>query len=133
MKSTASALVLLLAGAFVSAAEEYPELITGMKMTAATMDSLRKMEKKIGTPAVRAAERLGGVYELMIPFFRQRDAKDAVKLAEQGKAAAAQLASAAFGEDADRAEAAFQSLTGTWKSCHEAHREKLESGKYKIK
>ncbi len=117
----------------IAVAEEYPEFIAMMKATGGATDTLRKMEKKTGPEAVRAAERLGGIYEQMLPFWRQRNAADAVKISEAGKAAAVELASAANGGDAEKADAAFKALGGTCKSCHEAHREKLADGKYFIK
>lgn len=133
MKSTILVVSLAIAGATIGTAEEFPEFIAGMKAVGAGMDVLRKAEKKSGPQVVRAAERVAGVYEEMIPFFRQRDAKDAVKLSQEGKSAAAALASAAFAGDDAKAEAAFQALTGTCKGCHSTHRERLDNGKYKIK
>jgi cytochrome c556 len=57
----------------------------------------------------------------------------AVKWSEAGKAAALQLATATNSADAERVAAAMQSLAGTCRSCHEAHREKLPNGSYRIK
>ena len=69
----------------------------------------------------------------MINFWRQRNAADAVKLSEQGKAAALELATAASAGDEARASAALQTLGGTCKSCHAAHRETVAPQKYRIK
>jgi cytochrome c556 len=127
------ALLLVVAPAMTVVAEEYPEFVSMMKMTNQATSALSKMEHKTGPQAVRIAERLGSVYEEMIPFWRQRSAAAAVKIAEEGKAAAAELASAAFAGDADKAEAAFKTIGGTCKACHDARREKLADGVYRIK
>ncbi len=124
-------LLLVAGGALI--AEVYPEFVMWMKHTERASGVLRTMEQKTGPKAVRAAEELGGVYEEMIGFWRQRDEPDAVKIAEQGKAAAVALASAANGGDAANAEAAFKTLSGTCRTCHESFREKLPDGTSRIK
>ena len=127
------AVLLLIVPATAVVAEEYPEFVSLMKMANQSLGALGKMDKKTGPEAMRAAERLGLAYEQMMPFWRGRDSAPAVKISQEGKAAAAALASAAFSGDADKAEAAFKTLGGTCKSCHEARREKLADGKYRIK
>ncbi len=117
----------------IAAAEEYPQFVAMMKMTNAATDALRKMDQKTGPQAMRAAERIGTIYEEMIPFWRQRNATAAVKLSVEGKAAAAELANAAFAGDAAKADAAFNAIMATCKSCHETRREKTSDGKYRIK
>jgi len=126
-------LTLFAAAALVVVAEENPEFVTWMKTTKSATDDLKKMEQKTGEQAVRRAERLGTVYESMIGFWRQRNASDAVKWSEDGKAAALQLATAAFAGDAEKAKTAFDAVNNGCKSCHDAHREKIADGKYKIK
>jgi cytochrome c556 len=98
-----------------------------------SMDALAKLEKKTGRPAMAAAERIGGEYEDMIHFWRQHDAPDAVKISEEGKAAAAMLASAAYAGDDEKAAEALKTLGGTCKSCHDNFRERTPEGKYRIK
>ncbi len=127
------ALLFLSVAACTAVAEEYPEFVALMKATAGATGALRKMEKKTGREAMRAAERLGGVYEQMLPFWRQRNAADAIRITEAGKAAATQLAAAAYADDAAKAEEAFKALGETCKSCHDARREKLAGGTYRIK
>lgn len=124
---------LLLISALALPAQENESLEAWMKATGASMGVLRKLEKKTGPEAVANAEKIGGIYENMINFWRQRNAEDAVKLSTEGKAAAVELASAAHGDDADKAAAAFTRIGGTCKPCHDAHREKTPEGKYKIK
>jgi cytochrome c556 len=133
MKIPTFTAVLLLAAGITAVAEEYPEFVTWMKTTGTASDELKKMEKKTGEQAQRRAERIAGAYENMIGFWRQRNAADAVKWSEDGKAAAMQLATAAFAGDEEKANASLKALNGTCRSCHEVHREKIGEGKYKLK
>lgn len=123
--------LLLLGGVTAHAQDE--QMVLWMKATGKAADTLRKMEKKTGEAAVENAELMGGVYERMIGFWRQRGAADAVKLSEEGKAAAVVLASAAHSGDEAKAAEALKTLGGTCKPCHEAHRERIAEGKYRIK
>jgi cytochrome c556 len=104
-----------------------------MKACGSAQGALRKLDPKTGKDAVSNAEKIAGTYEKMIGFWRQRNAADAVKWSEEGKAAALQLASAASANDAERAGAAFGKLGSTCKSCHDVHREKIGENKYRIK
>lgn len=104
-----------------------------MKTINQTNQGLRKMEKKVGPEAVAGAEKIAGIYENMIGFWRQRNAEDAVKISEDGKAAAVALAAAAKAENAEEAGAAFGKVAGTCMPCHAAHRVRSPEGKYSIK
>jgi Cytochrome C' len=125
--------ILCLAAGSAVLAEENTEFVSWMKYTKTATDDLKKMEQKTGEQAVRRAERLGTIYESMIAFWRQRNARDAVKLSEEGKAASLELATAAFSGDAEKAKAALDTVNTGCKSCHDAHREKVADGKYLIK
>ena len=125
--------MLLLATGTAVVAEENPEFVGWMKATKTATDELKKMEQKTGEEAMRRAERLGTIYENMIAFWRQRNAADAVKLSEDGKAAALELATAAHANDSDKAKTALSAMNNTCKFCHDAHREKIADGKYQIK
>jgi cytochrome c556 len=133
MRSIKLGIPVLLVSVLALPGQENGELEAWMKATGASLGVLRKLEKKTGPEAVAQAEKIGGIYENMIGFWRQRNAEDAVKLSTEGKAAAVELASAAHADDADKAAAAFNRLGGTCKGCHDAHREKTPEGKYKIK
>ena len=133
MKIPTFTAVLLLAAGITAVAEEYPEFVTWMKTTGTASDELKKMEKKTGEQAQRRAERIAGAYENMIGFWRQRNTSDAVKWSEDGKAAALQLATAAYANDAEKVKTSMAALNTTCRSCHEAHREKIGEGKYRIK
>src|SRR3954451_8411983 len=133
MRSIKLGIPVLLVSVLALPGQENGELEAWMKATGASLGVLRKLEKKTGPEAVTQAEKIGGIYENMIGFWRQRNAEDAVKLSTEGKAAAVELASAAHADDADKAAAAFNRIGGTCKTCHDAHREKTPEGKYKIK
>src|SRR3982751_1934546 len=76
----------------------------------AAMDAIRKADPKTGPEVVAAAERLGGIYENMVPFWRQRNAAKAVRISEEGKAAAAMLATAANSGNAEEVAGALKKL-----------------------
>jgi hypothetical protein len=130
MKLFKLAIPAALAASLILMAQDAPFVET-MKSVATACGALKKMEKKTGTDAVRKAEQVAGGYETMIAFWRQRNAADAVKLSETGKAAAVRLASAAHAGDEVKAAAAFDELTATCQGCHEKHREEIR--RYRIK
>lgn len=105
----------------------------GMKALGAASGAIGKAGAKPGVETTRAAERMGGVYEQLIEFWRQRKAPDAVKLSMEGKAAAVALASASHAGEGEKAAAAFATLTGTCQPCHEKHRVQGPDGSYRIK
>ena len=117
----------------VLAGQQDADLTAAMKASDKAMDVIRKADPKTGKEVLAAAERLGGIYENMVPFWRQRNAAKAVRISEEGKAAAAILASAANSGNAEEVAGALKQLDGTCRSCHEQYREKLAEGKYRIK
>lgn len=121
------------AAAALLTAEVDTKFVGWMKTVGGANGALRKMEKKASKEAIGEAERISGVYEEMIGYWRQRNAADAVKASETGKAAAVALASAANAGDEAKATEALNTLAGTCKTCHEAHRDKTPDGKYIIK
>jgi cytochrome c556 len=123
----------LLASAVFLGAQDNGPMEAWMKSINQNMGSLRKMDPKTGPEAVKAAETVAGHYEEMIGFWRQRNADDAVKLSEAGKAAAVELASAAKAGEAEKATAAMARVGDTCKGCHAAHRDRTPEGKYIIK
>jgi cytochrome c556 len=133
MRPLKAAGLILLVPFCLLVAEEFAEFKNGMKATDTANGALRKLDKKVGPEAAAAAERIAAVYEEMIPFWRGRNSPEAVRWAEEGKAHALLLASAASSGDEAKAAAAFSSLGGTCKSCHSKHRERLEDGSYRIK
>lgn len=133
MKKATFALSAILAAGFVLSAQESDNIEAWMHDVDTAAKVMRKLEKKTGPEVVAHAEKVGSAYEKMIGFWRQRNAEDAVKLSETGKAAAVELASAAKADDAEKANAAWTKIGGTCRGCHEAHREKTPEGKYQVK
>ena len=133
MKLLRLALPVLVCSAVALVAQDNGPIEDWMKSTNASVQALRKMEKKTGPEAVEHAEKIAVAYENMIGFWRLRNADDAVKISEAGKAAATELASAAKADNAEAAGAAFGKVGGSCMPCHAAHRERTPEGKYKIK
>lgn len=126
------ALILLVALSLALPAVDDAEFVSWMKATDTAAKALKDMEQKTGPAATGNAERLELIYENMIGFWRRHNAREAVKWSEEGKAAAARLAAAARFGDADKADASLKSLSGTCRSCHDAHRERIAEGKFRI-
>lgn len=134
MRAWTRAFVFGLFCCLVLAAQDEAEFPKWMKATGGAMGNLRKMESKTGDEAVANAQKVATVYEQMEGYWAKRpDAADAVKLSQDGKTAALELVAAAKANDAEKAGAAFRTVSGTCKGCHDAHREKAADGSYKIK
>ena len=133
MKTILGLMVLCSAVPSVSQQQDESDFTYWMRQTGAASGALGKLNSKTGPEAVAHAEKLGVIYENMIGYWRQRNAADAVKWSEQGKAAAVALASAANSGEAEAAASALNRLNGTCRPCHDAHREKMADGKYRIK
>jgi cytochrome c556 len=114
------------------AAERVEDFHEAMEELEAADKVLKKLDKKTGPEALKAAETYGRVYEDMIQFWRQRGDDKAVKWSVDGKAASVQMAAAAFAGDADKAVAAFKAVSDTCTPCHNAWRERGPDGKYRI-
>ena len=94
---------------------------------------IRKLPSKAGPDAAEKAEQLVALYGEMKGFWTKRNFSDAVQWADEGKAAASELLASAKAGDAAKADSAFAALNGTCRSCHNAHREKMPDGKFRIK
>lgn len=125
--------VLFLIPGLAAVAQQNAEFTAWMKASGRAFGALNKLDKKTGKEAVASAEALGGVYEQMIGYWRQRNLADAVKWSEVGKAAAAELAAAAFANDAERAGQALKTVGETCRSCHATYRESMPDGTYRFK
>ncbi|HWR50424.1 MAG TPA: cytochrome c [Bryobacteraceae bacterium] len=130
MRRRAATLLFLAGSSLAVIAQQVPDFNAWMKQQDAAMLELRKLESKVGPQATRNAERIGGAYEEMIGFFRQQGGKDAVKWSEEGKAAAARLATAAYAGKAGEAAAAFKVIADNCNSCHKVYRTRLPDGRY---
>lgn len=112
---------------------EFQKFQQWMKTTGAESRAIQKADPKTGAEVAASAEKLANVYTEMHEYWSKRSAADAVKLSEEGKTAATELAAAAKAGDAEKAAAAYKAFGGTCRGCHDAHREKLADGSYKIK
>ncbi len=119
--------------ALVLSAQDDAAFQTWMKSTNSEMGVLRKIESKTGPEAAASAEKLSAIYQQVSAYWSAKHADDAVKIADEGKSAADTLAVAAKAGESEKAAAAFKTLGGTCRGCHEAHREKAADGTYKIK
>ena len=110
------------------------EVAPAMKKAGKTMGPLKKaLDVNNFVDAKPGAQALVEIYDTTEKFWKERKADDAIQSSMTGKAAAAALLAAVAAEKSDDARAAFGKLAGTCKGCHEAHREKLADGTYKIK
>ena len=123
-------LVIATAGLLVAEDTQFSSLMKSMNTA---YDALRQADFMSNQRSIRNAERLGTSYEELIEFWRQQKVVKAVSLSETGKSTAVQLADAMHSGNAEQAAALVKAIGATCHSCHEAYREKLPDGKYRIK
>jgi cytochrome c556 len=105
-----------------------------MKATAGSVGSIRKsIEAKTWDAVVPEAKKLEDVFGKSAEFWTKKGVTDAAGWSKDAQAASAKLAAASASGDVEGATAAFKLVSGSCKGCHEAHREKLADGSYKIK
>jgi cytochrome c556 len=78
-------------------------------------------------------QKLEALFKEVEVFFAQKSTADAVEAAKNAQAAAKELMGEATSGTKVGAQAAFAKVTGSCKGCHDAHREKLPEGGFKIK
>jgi cytochrome c556 len=133
MKKTAL-LSLFLGVSAMGWAQDDEALKGWMKATAGAVGSIKKnLEAKSNDAVVTDAKKLEGLFENGAEYWTKKNVSDAAGWSKEAQAAAGKVATAAAAGDADAAAAAFKGVTGSCKGCHEAHREKLADGSYKIK
>ena len=93
----------------------------------------KNQDEKNGAQMTKDAARLAEVYKQTAGFWKNRKVNDAEKWSQEAEAAATATASAAKAEDWDKVKTHLQGLMKNCKSCHDAHREKLDDGSYRIK
>jgi cytochrome c556 len=124
----------LLLGVSAMFADDHEAFEASMKRAGKTMGPLKKaLDTDAFTDAAPGAAALVEIYDVTEKFWKANGAADAIAMSATGKAAAASLVAAVKASDGAAAKAAFGKLAGTCKGCHDAHREKLPDGKYKIK
>ena len=72
-------------------------------------------------------------YKAMGAFWKARKTDDATKWSEQSATAASAAAAAAKAGDWDKVKANWGAINRNCRDCHDAHREKVQGGGYKIK
>lgn len=125
-------LSLCLAACLLSAQDE-AEVSKSMKTIGKSMGALRSMESKTSPEAVENAEKIVAAFHATHTYWNKKEVSDAMKWNEESTAAAEQLLAAMKAGEQEKAAAAYKTLGGSCRGCHDAHREKLADGSYKIK
>ncbi len=80
-----------------------------------------------------AAGQMAELFPQTVAAWEKRGYADAVKWTNEATALSKELKAAADAGHAEHVSEVFSKLGQNCKTCHEAHREKLPDGKYKIK
>lgn len=105
-----------------------------MKQVGATMGKLKKgIDGKMLHDAAGDGEKMQALLKDAEAIFAEMKMADAVEMSKAAQTAAGEIVSAGHSDNAAGASAAFGKLGGTCKGCHDAHREKLQDGSYKLK
>jgi cytochrome c556 len=129
-------LVLLFAAFAVTAnvAVTEEQYMAAMKKVLPTQGSLKKgIEAKDAESVKKDAAVLEAVFKLSEDFWKERKAQDGVDLSIQAKQGAAEIGKLAGAGEWDKIPDAQKKVGATCMACHNAHREKLPEGGYKIK
>ena len=132
MKRLAGLLLCLGCLGVVSAQDE-AEHVQWMKSLQGEMGAMRKIENKMSPEMAVSAAKLSGIYETLAAYYTKKNVADAAKMSMDGKTAADEAVAAIKAGDAEKAGAAFKTVGGTCKGCHDVHREKAADGSYKFK
>ncbi len=104
------------------------DLESWMKAAGADTGAIKKsLDAKNNADTAQLALKLEGVFEKVESFCTGKS-EDAAKFAQSAKSAAKEIAAAAEAGNTDGANAGFAKLGAACKSCHDAHREKIEGG-----
>jgi mono/diheme cytochrome c family protein len=131
--TTFCALVVL--GLTVSANEKPPESYQkAMKDLGAANQSLRNnVTAKDYDAIAKDAATFKASFAVAQAFWNGKQVEDAIKLAQDGAKAAAELETAAKAKDEEGVAAAQRAVGATCAACHMAHRERLQDGTFEIK
>ena len=91
------------------------------------------VESKDGAQVSKDAARVSEIYKQMAPFWKERKSDKGVKWSDESSIAAAALADSAKKGEWDTVKINMQGVMKNCKACHDAHREKLDDGGYRIK
>ena len=90
-------------------------------------------ESKNAAAIEKDATAAAEAYKAMTAFWKARKTDDAAKWSDQSSAAASATAAAAKAGDWDKVKASWGAVNRNCRECHDAHRQKLPDGGYKIK
>lgn len=96
-------------------------------------DYKANFEAKNGAVLEKDAAAAAAAYALMAGFWKSRKADDAVKWSEDSATAATAMATAVKAGNWESVKTHWNAVSKNCKGCHDAHREKLPEGGYKIK
>ena len=96
-------------------------------------DSKNNQQAKNAAVVEKDSARVAEIYKQMAGFWKARKVDDAAKLSEGSSAAAGATAAAAKAGDWEKVKTSWGVVGKNCKECHDAHREKLDDGSYKIK
>ena len=117
-----------------SFAQDEAEFAKWMKTIGPTMQSMRKhFEAKEAPDAAKDAEKVSSIFKDVEAYYAKTNTTDAVEFAHKAQLAANETAEAAKSGDLDKAGVSAKAIGTNCGPCHMAHREKTESGNYKMK
>ena len=121
-----------LAVSSVAFAQDDAKLEAAMKTIGGNIRPLSMaIKEKNKEQTISAAKKIDAAFADAGTFWAARKTEDAIKVNGEARAAAKAIIEAAEkGEDAGPV---FAKLGGTCKACHEAHREEVSKGEYKVK
>ena len=115
--------------------EKPPEsYVKAMKETNAAAQDLRKaVDVHDYDTIAKNAAALKTLFEKTQSFWEERKTEDAITVARTGAKAAGDLELAAKAKNEESVQSASKALIGTCKTCHDAHRQRLDDGTSEIK
>lgn len=120
--------------AFAAVPQSEEEFVAAMKTVLPTSGSLRTNVTAKNAEATKAdAEKLEKIFKTSEGFFAARKTQDAVDWSKQAKEAAAAIGKLAAAGEWEKIPDEQKKIQATCMACHNAHREKLPEGGYKIK
>lgn len=127
MQSLVFTLALCAVPALFAAEDPSPQHVKWMKDTEELQHKIRD-----GQDVADSAKKLAALYKDIDAFWSKRSEVGG-KTTKEVVAGATALAAAAAANDAGGVASARKSIGGACRGCHEAHREKVSDGVYKIK
>jgi cytochrome c556 len=131
-------LVLLFASfaafAAIPSSFDHAAFSAAMKTILPTQGSLRKNVEAKNADGVKAdAAKLEAIFKTSEEFWTEKKVDDAIAWSKQGKEGAAEISKLAAAGEWEKIPDAQKKVGATCSACHNAHREKLPEGGYKIK